>query len=104
MLVFVEYKVLPQRRNEFLSLLSSLEQQLQTMQATEVKFYEGADQPGLFVEEFHVPDHETYEHIKMLRKEGPIDIFAELAQCIEGGVEKLHIWAFSNINPADFVR
>jgi quinol monooxygenase YgiN len=96
--VFVEYKIVPQKRNQFLTLLSSLVDWLEEKGARNVRFFEGTDQPHLFVEEYEVTDQYHYESIKEERLREVQPFLTDLHQCIEGGKKKVHIWAFRELD------
>lgn len=92
--VFIEYKI----RNEKMTDYKKLILQIQEIYSEKQYFaYEGVDQPGLIVEEFFVSNMEEYSQIKNNRLNGSTPIWHELADCIEGGAQKMHIWAFAQL-------
>ncbi|BCJ88387.1 MFS transporter [Effusibacillus dendaii] len=95
--VFVEYKVKPERREEYLNSLPQLRQKLESSGALNVRFFAGTDQPLLYVEEFFVSGMEQYETMKQARISQADDFWVEQSKHVEGGLQKIHIWAFSEI-------
>lgn len=89
LIVFIEYRIDPDRREEYLAVLPDRLRRLKEWGAMQVEVAEGTDQPHLFVESMRVPDLETYRNIKEDRMAD--DAFVSL---IVGGREKLHVWAF----------
>ena len=87
--VFVEYKLVLEKRQAALSLLAGMSDRLAALGAVQHRCMEGLDQPGLFVEAFEVPSVEQYDEIKAWRLAD--EAFCD---CVAGGVAKLHIWAF----------
>lgn len=96
--VFTEYKVKRDLREEFLSLHGELREYHQReWKVKDFHLFEGTDQPDLFVEEFHVQHFDLYEQIKAERRSEKSDLWKKMHQCIEGGVQKVHIWAFQEV-------
>jgi hypothetical protein len=87
-IVFVEYKVFPEKREAYLSRIRKL---LKT--ASGVQLYEGSDQPNLFVEIWQDCDAAQYRKIKQLRLQ-PGSAWAEIADFVPGGASRIHIWHF----------
>ena len=86
---FAEYRILPERREQFLALAG----QLQTEEKRFVQFYEGTDQPGLFVEVWQTATEEEAERVKEERLSGHSS-WSALSPFIAGGTAKLHVWTF----------
>ena len=59
-----------------------------------LKWYEGSDQPGLFVEMWSDVPWETYLRMKRERTEDPHSPWREMDEMVEGGKAKIHIWHF----------
>lgn len=87
-IVFVEYKVFPEKRNAYLSRIGELMES-----ASGVQLYEGSDQPNLFVEIWQDCDPARYRELKRLRLE-PGSAWSELADFVPGGASRIHIWHF----------
>ncbi|WP_232698702.1 hypothetical protein [Brevibacillus daliensis] len=97
--VFTEYKVKRDCRMEYITLLEELRHyHRKAWDIEDFRIFEGADQPELFVEEFHVQDMERYQKIKEARRIEQNKILERLHDCIDGGAKKVNIWAFVEIN------
>lgn len=92
--VFIEFKVKAEKRDDFMALVPELERQAARLRAKQFRLYEGTDQPLLFVEEFFVGDIAQYRAIKEQRLDANSPFWSRLHDCVEGGANKLHIWAF----------
>jgi hypothetical protein len=92
--VFIEYKIIAEKRDTFMELLPDLKQNADWHGGREYKIYEGTDQPNLIVEEFLVEDIERYQMIKTERLNPNSPLWKKHHQHIAGGADKLHIWAF----------
>lgn len=101
--VLSEYKVLDEKKAEFLSLLPLVKEALEKEGARDVRFFEGSDQPGLFVEEFLVDSMKTYEEVKKWRYEEQSEVWSKFHSYIPGGRDKVHMWAFTRLNLEDNV-
>ncbi|MCE5171542.1 hypothetical protein LQV63_19765 [Paenibacillus profundus] len=91
-IIFVEYRIAPELRETYLSLVK---RQLQSH--TNAVLYEGTDQPNVFVEQWLNTSHEDYVRMKKLRLEESSE-WDEITACIPGGRGKLHIWEFEELN------
>lgn len=99
--VFVEYKVKPDMREEYLHKIKDVATAMNYIGVDDFTVHEGVDQPGLFVEMFHVPTIQAYRKIKRKRceeKAATGEFWQSVNHCIQGGTEKLHMWAFSPID------
>lgn len=93
--VFVEYRVIPERREEYEARMRAWQDRLTRLPVAAYARYEGWDQPHLMVETYLVPDEGAYRLLKELRtgqREG--DALWQLGPCVEGGVANVHVWAF----------
>lgn len=99
--VLSEYKVLNEKNDEFLSLLPLIKVALEEQGATDIRFFTGCDQPGLYVEEFLVESMKAYEDLKRLRYEENTEVWKKFHTCIPGSREKVHMWAFSQLKQVD---
>ncbi|GAX90371.1 hypothetical protein [Effusibacillus lacus] len=95
--VLVEYRVEDDKRDVFLGLVPELKQELEAWGGKRFRAYEGADQAGLFVEEFSVEDMEQYRKIKTIRQTGDSPFWNRFNECVSGGSAKVHMWAFREI-------
>ncbi|UHA74641.1 hypothetical protein [Paenibacillus sp. 481] len=91
-IVFVEYRINPEQRESYLSIMKQLLQYKQ-----DVLWYEGTDQPNVFVEQWLNTTSEDYIRIKTLRLEETSE-WDQVTACIPGGKSKLHIWEFQQLN------
>ncbi|GGG01872.1 hypothetical protein [Paenibacillus abyssi] len=92
--VFIEYKIISEKRDMFMQLLPDLKQNAAEHGGREYKIYEGTDQPNLIVEEFLLQDIERYQMIKAERLNPDSPFWSKHHEHIAGGADKLHIWAF----------
>jgi hypothetical protein len=88
-IVFVEYKVFPEKREAYLQWMNSL-----TREESRLELYEGSDQPDLFVELWRDFGEEEYRTYKKTRLESAGSPWAGLADYVPGGAAKIHIWHF----------
>ncbi len=87
--VFIEYKIDPDKRQEFLREEANWERNVLMQGGRNFRFYEGVDQPNLFVEEFDVNTLEEYHSFKEQRRSNE-----QFLSFVAGGAAKVHIWAF----------
>lgn len=90
--VFMEYKVQEERRPFYLQQIEEIKRQMEARGCSEYRWYEGIEQPHLFVEMFELPSYQRYEEIKAWRQSD-----ASFAENIAGGAAKLHVWAFRSL-------
>lgn len=95
LIVFIEYKIEESMRDQYLRLLAEMPDRIGEKGAREYRCWEGYDQPGLYVEAFHVESVEQYEAIKAWRLADH-----DFCACIAGGAAKLHVWAFQPVQLA----
>ncbi|WP_261378467.1 hypothetical protein [Paenibacillus agilis] len=91
-IIFVEYRIDPAKRDIYLKKAA---EQLANRQ--DVLWYEGTDQPNVFVEQWLNSTVEQYEAMKRMRLEEQSE-WDELTDCIPGGKSKLHIWEFARVS------
>jgi hypothetical protein len=102
--VFAEYKVKEEMRGQYLEKVSHLSLAMEKIGVTDFFVYEGVDQPNLFVEMFHVPSVEAYRKLKRKRCEEKAEggvFWQSINDCIDGGSEKLHMWAFTPVTRSE---
>ncbi|WP_337098124.1 hypothetical protein [Paenibacillus sp. YIM B09110] len=85
---FAEYRINPEHRESYLSYTQAL-----LKDNDRVHIYEGTDQQHLFVELWSADTAEQAEQIKEERCSERSSWF-QIADWIEGGAGKLHIWTF----------
>ncbi|WP_141500180.1 hypothetical protein [Paenibacillus luteus] len=85
---FAEYRIVPQRREQYLAYTSEL-----LKGVSNLYLYEGTDQPGLFVEVWNAATFEEAEQIKKERC-GERSSWFRISEWIVGGAAKMHIWTF----------
>lgn len=88
-IVFVEYKVFPEKREAYLQWFYSL-----TRDESRLELYEGSDQPDLFVELWRDFGHDEYRVFKKTRLDSTGSPWVGLADYVPGGAAKIHIWHF----------
>lgn len=91
--VFVEYKVKAAQRANMLDFLHE-----RMRENPGLKVYEGADQPGLIVEEWEDMDESLYMEMKSERMQSDHPKWSQMHGSIEGGMEKMHIWLFRSLD------
>lgn len=89
---FAEYRIQPEHRLKYLEMAA----ELQKDESRSIQWYEGTDQPGLFVEVWHAQTEEEAEQIKEERC-SERSSWGELSQWIIGGKAKLHVWTFKPV-------
>ncbi len=88
-----------EERDTFLSQLTQMQEYHEkNWDIKDYEIFEGTDQPNLFVEEFHVENEDSYREIKEMRLRGGDVLWQRIHKCIEGGQEKVNIWAFKKVN------
>ncbi|MDQ0208262.1 hypothetical protein [Alkalicoccobacillus murimartini] len=92
--VFIEYKVQGEAKEAYEQLMPSVIKTLSEEGASQIEWFEAADQPLLYVEMFEVASFSHYQRLKELRQTKNHPLFSELDIYIEGGLTKLHCWAF----------
>ncbi|MCM3713826.1 hypothetical protein M3202_06990 [Alkalihalobacillus oceani] len=92
--VLTEYKAEDGKKENVLSAIDELKEQIEALGGREVIIYEGVDQPGLFVEQFLLPNMQAYEKMKRIREEERIDFWQTFNSYILGGKKKINMWAF----------
>jgi hypothetical protein len=95
--IFAEYKVKSSEVKEYEASMKHVIEKLYKLGAEEVKWYKAHDQGDLYVEMYTVPSHEKYMSIKDSRLLGNEQEFSHMRQFVVGGADKLHMWAFVQI-------
>ncbi|UFJ41274.1 hypothetical protein LOK74_01605 [Brevibacillus humidisoli] len=96
LMVFIEYKVNAEQRKPYLQEMARMPNEVKERGGRSYRFYEGLDQPCLFVESFEVDDEATYQSIKDWRTTDE-----RFAPYLAGGLEKIHVWAFQPVSIGD---
>src|SRR6476659_9260707 len=94
--VFVEYAILQDMR---LFYLNHMREWLK--REGRLELLEGTDQPGLFVEIWSNVSYEEYEEIKKQRLQRSDENEQQWGTWIQGGLENIHIWHFTNTKNRD---
>ncbi|GKS13664.1 hypothetical protein [Paenibacillus chitinolyticus] len=92
--VFVEYAILPESREVYLSFMRERLRDNETL-----SLLEGTDQPNLFVEIWTPVSPDEYTRMREVRIGSGDPIWGRMHPWIKGGREKLHIWHFRSIGP-----
>jgi hypothetical protein len=90
--VFAEYAVIQDLR---LIYLNHMREWLK--REGRLELLEGSDQPGLFVEIWSDVSREEYEDLKKQRLQHSDENEQQWGKWIQGGLEKIHIWHFTNM-------
>jgi hypothetical protein len=61
------------------------------------EWYEGTDQPGLFVEVWPEMTYGQYEEFKRARADLDNAEWGALGAWVRGGLEKVHVWHFTGL-------
>ncbi|MDT8860979.1 hypothetical protein N0O92_12120 [Alkalihalobacillus sp. MEB130] len=92
--IFMEYKIKKELVKEYEEVMKEIMNVLPDYEATNIQWYVADDQPHLYVEMFEVPTPSHYQVLKQLRQSTEHATFSKMVPFIEGGVEKIHCWAF----------
>lgn len=92
--IFMEYKVKKENISEYELLMKTILTTLRDYEATEIEWFVASDQPHLYVELFKMPTTSHYHALRKLRRDADHHLFGKLIPFVEGGVEKIHCWAF----------
>lgn len=93
-LVFAEYRIVSEKRESYLHFMREV-----VSRYPETEWYEGTDQPDLFVEVWRGMGKRDYERWKAARLDPRNEEWSPLHAMIPGGTAKLHIWHFSAVRP-----
>jgi hypothetical protein len=96
--VFLEYKVKPDTFQAYETAMEFVSNELHLFGATQFEWYRAIDQPSLYVECFKVQNKNEYETIKNMRISAEHRVYSRLDALVEGGLEKIHCWAFEQLN------
>ncbi len=90
--IFIEYKIHPEFRDKYLAFMRA-----RVVEHPELSWYEGTDQPGLFVE---IWDNQSFEQFESFKRERTVlqGKWRQGDDCIHGGIAALHIWHFTEMN------
>jgi hypothetical protein len=93
---FVEYRVKPGRKDEYLRLVAWLARRYREEGLSDYAVYESVEQQNLFLETFSVLSAEAYRAIrgKLTAEEKAGLRLRQLEQCVEGGEESINRWFF----------
>lgn len=88
--VFVEYAITDEAINEYEAYMESI----RAFHA-DWDWFEGTDQPGLYVEIWHGVGYAEYEAMKRRRTDPADEEWGRLDLWVRGGLAKLHLWHFT---------
>lgn len=92
--IFIEYKITEEGMENYLEAMKSVREKITSEHKVyNYQHFEGTDQALLFVEMFDVETLEDYERLKRLRCEND----PMIADWVQGGKEKIHMWAFKEL-------
>jgi hypothetical protein len=93
--IFIEYKIYPHAKKNFLLDLQSVLEQLNHKEVQEYQILEAVDQPDLYVETMKVANLDIYHKWKqMLSTEDVTLPWTPIMKHIVGGRKKFHMWSF----------
>ncbi|MFB4165961.1 hypothetical protein ACE1TI_19715 [Alteribacillus sp. JSM 102045] len=92
--IFMEYKIKPEKEQKYNQIMEEIAEALPNYEAENFQWFSAADQQGLYVEMFEVPTLSHYHTLKKWRSSKEHHIFGKLDECVEGGIKKIHCWAF----------
>ncbi len=90
----MEYKVDQTKIEEYEGAMKEIISTLPDYEAKNIQWYVAEDQPHLYVEMYEVPTTSHYQVLKKLRRSKEHPVFSAIVPYINGGVEKIHCWAF----------
>ncbi|GEK60208.1 hypothetical protein CHL76_16020 [Marinococcus halophilus] len=97
--VFMEYRVLEEKRAEFLRTMEEISSAMLKKQVNDYEWFESVDQGALFVEMFSVNTLEQYNVLRTERTEKSDSVFGRLDEFVPGGIKKVHCWCFKKKGP-----
>ncbi|WP_018923347.1 hypothetical protein [Salsuginibacillus kocurii] len=92
--IFMEYKIKKNKKQVYEAIMSEALQELNTYSIEDYQWFEAMDQEGLYVEMFSVETMAMYEEIKNARTTLDHPFFSQWEDLVEGGLRKVHCWAF----------
>ncbi|KRF67244.1 hypothetical protein ASG99_16605 [Bacillus sp. Soil768D1] len=95
--VFIEYKIIPEKRKQYLKLTDKIVTHYQNLQVKGFSIYEGIEQPNLFVEDFIVSNYEHFKQLTTERLEEQMPFWKDVHSCIYDDVKKVNIYAFEEL-------
>ncbi len=93
--VFIEYKIQADAKVSYEAYMPTILNELAQEGATNIEWFEACDQPLLYVEMFVASSFSHYQRLKELRQIKTHTVFGALDDSIDGGLDKLHCWAFA---------
>jgi len=70
----ISYEVIPEKRSEYLELMSKIRDQIKEMTGQEYTVYEDAERPNLMNEVFYLESSTDFEKVKDFQKEWEIEL------------------------------
>lgn len=90
--VFVEYAIAGEALNDYRAFMAD-----KRSGGMRFEWYEGTDQPGLFVEIWPGLDYASCERFKRRRSDPADPDWGQLEAWVRGGVAKVHVWHFTEV-------
>ncbi|MBU9711840.1 hypothetical protein [Evansella tamaricis] len=92
--IFMEYKITEKMIYKYETGMPSIIKELENLGAIDIHWYKAADQGNLYVEMFILSSMEEYETVKRLRRDSDHPVFGKMDEYVDGGMKKVHCWAF----------
>ncbi|MDQ0256886.1 hypothetical protein J2S74_004308 [Evansella vedderi] len=96
--IFMEYKIKDDSVETYEGAMKKVLKALEENEASDIHWYKAADQGSLYVEMFKVPTMSHYNEIKEKRRDEQHPVFGHLEKYVDGGLKKVHCWAFIEKN------
>ncbi|KIL42416.1 hypothetical protein SD70_00355 [Gordoniibacillus kamchatkensis] len=90
--VFVEYAIAEEALDAYRAFMAE-----KRSGGMRFEWYEGTDQPGLFVEVWPGVAYAAYEEFKHRRSDPEDPDWGKLGDWVRGGLGKVHVWHFSAV-------
>ncbi|MFB5664222.1 hypothetical protein ACE4RR_20785 [Alteribacillus sp. HJP-4] len=90
----MEYKIKHDKVTAYEEHMKKIAAHLRSLDASNFQWFTAADQPGLYVEMFEVPALSHYHTLKKQRCSKEHELFGKLDDYVDGGMNKVHCWAF----------
>ncbi|TCS92800.1 hypothetical protein [Hazenella coriacea] len=96
--IFIEYRIKEDMWLSFVEIIPEIQHETAKLSSvTSHEFLTGSEQPFRVVEEVRLTDWEIYQQLRPFRTDGEHPLFSKWHSMIQGGKEKIHIWAFEPI-------
>lgn len=95
--IFVEYRIISEYQKDYMQFM---QERVKELKADEMIWMESADQSGVIVEMWLNSNQGQIDTMKQERLYAKAGKWKPMEVYIQGGLEKLHIWEFKQINPS----